>query len=119
MIGSRGTGGNFVELMLRLVYEGRMIKVVNDQTFIPTSTGALAEQIGALIQIDAYGTYHATCQGACTWFEFTAEILCQSHVDPPLIPESTEESDARATRPVYSVLQSVALQRIGIDHMLR
>ena len=115
--GSSGKGGNFVELMLRLAREGKPIKVVNDQTLTPTSTRAVARQIAALIETDAYGTYHATCQGECTWYEFAAEIFRAAGVAADLSAQTTAQSGAKAMRPRYSVLENEGLNTLGIDLM--
>src|SRR5262249_12678084 len=72
----RGKGGlNFVELMLKLAREGREIRVVDDETVSPTFTGELARQLVALGGSGAYGLYHATSEGACSWYRFAAEIF--------------------------------------------
>jgi len=115
--GSSGKGGNFVEVMLRLAQEGKPIRVVNDQTLTPTTARALAAQLVALSGTTAYGTYHATCEGQCTWFEFAAEIFSQVGVSPFLHPQTSAESGAKARRPAYSVLENGNLKRIGLDHM--
>ncbi len=113
--GPSGKGSNFVELMLNLAREGRPIRVVNDQTLTPTSTRVLARQIVALIQTEAYGTYHVTCQGECTWYDFATEIFRQSGLTPELAPQTTAQSGARAIRPTYSVLKNVGLKHIDLD----
>jgi len=115
--GSSGKGGNFVETMLRLGNEGRAIRVVNDQTLTPTSTWFLSDQIAALVDSNAYGTYHATCQGACTWFEFASQIFIEAGMTPDLQPQRSSESGSRARRPVYSVLENHNLGRHRIDLM--
>ncbi|NQT18664.1 MAG: dTDP-4-dehydrorhamnose reductase [Planctomycetes bacterium] len=115
--GSSGKGGNFVELMLRLAHEGKPIRVVNDQTLTPTSTRSLARQISSLIETGAHGTYHATCQGACTWYDFTIEIFAASGLKADLSTQTTAESGAEATRPAWSVLANAALQSIELDLM--
>jgi dTDP-4-dehydrorhamnose reductase len=115
--GSSGKGGNFVELMLRLAGEGRPIRVVNDQTLTPTSTWALGIQLGTLIETDANGTYHVTCQGECSWYDFAAEIFKRAGLNPDLGPQSTAQSGTRVRRPQYSVLENLNLQRLGIDRM--
>jgi dTDP-4-dehydrorhamnose reductase len=115
--GSSGKGGNFVELMLRLAREGKDIRVVNDQTLTPTSTVALARQIVALIKTDTFGTYHATCQGQCSWYDFAAEIFRQASLFPNLAPQTTSQSGAKATRPTFSVLDNAALRSIRLDLM--
>jgi dTDP-4-dehydrorhamnose reductase len=115
--GSSGKGGNFVELMLRLASEGKSIYVVDDQTLTPTYTCVLARQIVTLVRTRAFGTYHATCQGECTWYQFAAEIFRQSGMKPELLPQTTAQSGARAKRPAYSVLENAGLQQLGIDEM--
>jgi len=117
LAGSSGKGGNFVETMLRLAREGKSIKVVNDQTLTPTSTRALAGQIVALVGTEAFGTYHATCQGECSWYDFAVEIFRFSGVNADLSAQSTPESGARAKRPAYSVLDNAALKSIRLDLM--
>jgi dTDP-4-dehydrorhamnose reductase len=115
--GSLGKGSNFVELMLRLAKEGKPIKVVDDQRLTPTYTVDVANQIAALVETGRYGLYHATSQGDCTWYEFTAEIMRQSGLSPDLSKAKTGDFGEKATRPAYSVLENKALQAIGLDRM--
>ncbi|MBO0730510.1 MAG: dTDP-4-dehydrorhamnose reductase [Acidimicrobiaceae bacterium] len=113
--GASGKGGNFVETMLRLAASGKPIKVVDDQVMTPTPTYELARQLAALAGREAYGTYHATCQGQCSWYEFAAEIFRRSGLTPDLAPQSSAESGSAAPRPPYSVLENRNLRRLGID----
>jgi len=115
--GSSGKGSNFVELMLRLASEGKPIKVVNDQKMTPTATLALANQVERLIKTEDYGTYHATCQGSCSWYEFAEEIFRWSSLNPDLTPQSTAQSGSAVKRPTYSVLENANLKHLGIDNM--
>jgi dTDP-4-dehydrorhamnose reductase len=103
--------------MLRLVKEGKPIKVVDDQRLTPTYTVDVACQIAALIETQHYGLYHATSQGDCTWYEFAAEIFRQSGLSPNLSKAKTGDFGEKATRPAYSVLENKALQAIGLDRM--
>lgn len=113
--GASGKGGNFVETMLRLATGGRPIKVVDDQIMTPTPTFDLARQLAVLADHDVYGTYHATCQGQCSWYEFAAEIFRRAGLTPDLSPQSSAESGSIAPRPPYSVLENRNLRRLGID----
>jgi dTDP-4-dehydrorhamnose reductase len=115
--GSSGKGGNFVETMLRLAREGKTLKVVDDQILTPTSTKSLARQIEALIQTQEYGTYHATCQGKCSWYDFAKEIFRKKGLNPDIAPQTTQESGAIAMRPSFSVLQNANLQKVNLDLM--
>jgi dTDP-4-dehydrorhamnose reductase len=115
--GPSGKGTNFVGLMLNLAASGKPIKVVDDQVLTPTPTHILARQIIALSQSDKYGTYHATCQGQCSWFEFARAIFEFSGVSPDLNPQTTAQSGAKASRPSFSVLENQNLGSQGIDLM--
>ena len=117
LAGSAGKGGNFVETMLKKAAAGDAIKVVDDQVLTPTATKPLAAQIIEISRTSAYGTYHATCQGECSWFEFAAEVFRLAGLEADLGSWSTAESGARARRPAYSVLDNAALRRLGLDLM--
>lgn len=105
-----GDGNNFVKTMLQLASTKREIKVVNDQTGTPTSTVDLVNIILALIKSKNYGTFHGTCQGQCTWYEFAREIFRLSRMNVNVIPCTTEEFPRRAKRPKYGVLENYMLR---------
>jgi dTDP-4-dehydrorhamnose reductase len=115
--GASGKGGNFVNTMLRLAREGRPVRVVDDQICTPTSTRDLADQIALLIETRAYGTYHVTNAGACSWREFADAIFEQAGLPVRAVPISSAQFGAPASRPPYSVLENEALQKLGIDRM--
>lgn len=115
--GASGKGGNFVNLMLRLADEGKPIRVVADQVTTPTSTTDLARKIAELLTTDAYGTYHVTNAGQCSWFEFAKAIFELADRHPSLTPTTTSEFGAKARRPAYSVLGHGALAALGADDL--
>lgn len=115
--GSSGKGGNFVELMLRLAREGKPIRVVNDQVLSPTYTEDLAHKIKQLLHTEAYGLYHLTNNGQCSWYEFAAKIFELMGLEPDFEPTTTAAFGAKAHRPVYSVLAHDRLKRIGLDEL--
>ncbi|MBN2319616.1 MAG: dTDP-4-dehydrorhamnose reductase [Acidobacteria bacterium] len=115
--GPSGKGTNFVELMLRLAQQDKPVKVVDDQVLTPTPTSLLAKQIAILSGTDRYGTYHATCRGSCSWYEFARKIFEFSGLKPDLKTQTTAQSGTRATRPPYSVLENENLKKLGIDAM--
>lgn len=115
--GASGKGGNFVETMLRLAAAGKPIRIVDDQVMTPTPTFELAEQLVILADSEAYGLYHATSQGACSWYEFAAEIFRLAGLAPDYSPQSSDESGSAARRPAFSVLENRALQKLGIDRL--
>lgn len=113
--GSSGKGGNFVELMLRLAREGKPIRVVNDQIFTPTYTEDLADKIKELVQTKAFGLYHVTNGGYCSWYEFAAKIFSLLRIKADLTPTTTVDFGARVQRPAYSVLGHRALHDLGLE----
>jgi dTDP-4-dehydrorhamnose reductase len=115
--GSSGKGGNFIETMLRLAREREELKVVNDQVFSPTYTGDLARKIAQLITTEYYGIFHITNKGACSWYEFTVEILKLADIKTPVIPITSDQYPQKARRPGYSVLDNYHLRLLGMDDM--
>lgn len=100
-------GKNFVATMLRLAKEKDEIGVVNDQIGSPTYTVDLAKAISELITEPAYGTYHITNSGVCSWYEFTLEIFRQAGIDNVKVnPITTQEINRPAKRPAYSVMDN-------------
>ena len=112
--GSRPKGGNFVETMIRLGQGDKPLKVVSDQTVGPTATAELATALLALLGTKAFGLYHVTNSGACTWFEFAAEIFRLMELEPNLVPISSAEYGAKAKRPEYSILDNGKLAATGV-----
>ena len=70
-----GDGKNFVKTMLALSEKNDTIRVVNDQLGTPTSAKELAKAIGYLLPTDNFGTFHATCEGSCSWADFAQKIF--------------------------------------------
>ena len=103
-------GHNFVKTMLRLAGERDTISVVDDQVGTPTTTADLIDAITAVIGTPAYGTYHATCEGACSWYDFAAAIFRYAGVSVKVEPTSTEALGRPAKRPAYSVLDNFMLK---------
>ncbi len=112
----RAKGGlNFVELMLKLAKERGEVRVVDSEFVTPTSTVELAEQIVRLSQSDAYGLYHATAEGSCSWYEFAREIFQATNTPVRLNVAGPNEFPAKVPRPKYSVLENRALKNRGLN----
>ncbi len=111
-------GNNFVKTMLKLSKENKALKVVNDQRGTPTYTKDLIDVINMIIKTDAYGTYHASNEGECTWFEFANKIFKLANIaDIEVLPITTEELNRPATRPRYSVMNNYMLE-LNFDYKL-
>jgi dTDP-4-dehydrorhamnose reductase len=113
--GSAGKGGNFVETMLKKAGEGAPIRVVDDQVLTPTFTGDLAEAVSQLIRTEAYGLYHVSAEGQCSWFEFASKIFELEKLSVDLRPVSSAEFSSPVQRPAYSVLSKQKLGSLGLS----
>ncbi len=105
-----GDGNNFVKTMLALSLKNSTLKVVSDQIGTPTSTFDLAKVIIALIKSKDYGTFHCTCKGQCSWYDFAQKIFELKNIEVKVVPCSTEEYPRPAKRPKYSVLRNYMLE---------
>ena len=102
--------GNFVTTMLDHMQNGADLRVVSDQTGVPTYAESVAMAIVRLVEADAGGKHHYTDMGRATWHEFASEIASiafelglLSEV-PAIKPVSTREFGSIAPRPTFSVL---------------
>jgi dTDP-4-dehydrorhamnose reductase len=108
-------GHNFIKTILKIADESRSLKIVNDQVGSPTYAFDLAVAIAQLIQTKAYGIYHITNFGNCSWFEFARQILKYAdQKDVSLEPITSEELNRPAPRPRYSILAHDTLNSIAI-----
>lgn len=117
MAGSRSKAGNFVETMLRLAADGREIRVVGDQIVTPTSAKELAYKVRQLVETNAYGLYHITNNGECSWYQFARVVFDLAGLTPDLIETTSVAYGARAARPAYSVLDNANLRSLGLDDL--
>jgi dTDP-4-dehydrorhamnose reductase len=97
---------NFVATMLRKADERTAVRVVADQICTPTSVVDLAAAVEEIIDSQAYGLYHVTNAGSCSWHEFARTIFAIAKKSVTLIPITSEEYAAQARRPRYSVLSN-------------
>jgi dTDP-4-dehydrorhamnose reductase len=108
-------GSNFIDLMLRLGRERGEVRVVASETVSPTSTRDLARQIVALSAAGAYGLFHATAEGSCSWHEFACEIFAATGLPVRCLVAGPNEFPAKVPRPAYSVLENAKLKRAGLN----
>lgn len=110
-----GDGKNFVKTMLALSETHDTITVVSDQFGSPTSAAELARMIHFLEPTENYGTYHATCEGQCSWADFAVEIFKKAGKNTKVKYVTTEEYNSPAKRPAYSVLDNYMLRLVAGD----
>jgi dTDP-4-dehydrorhamnose reductase len=66
-----------------------------------------------MLETDAFGTYHWTNSGSCTWFQFARQIFEQAGMAVNCVPITSAQFAARAKRPGYSALAAEAFTRLG------
>ncbi len=111
-------GPNMVKTILRLAGEHDTLSFVDDQVGHPTFTDDLATIIYDLAVRRIPGIFHATNQGAVSWYEFAQAVLQAAGADPERVrPIGTADLDPPrpAPRPGNSVLENAALRQVGID----
>lgn len=101
-----GDGKNFVKTMLRLAETHDQVRVVMDQVGSPTSADELAKAIAYLLPTENYGLFHGTCEGDCSWAQFTEEIFRLAGKNTKVEAITSEEYGAAAKRPAYSILEN-------------
>ena len=105
-----GDGKNFVKTMLRLSETNDKVRVVKDQVGSPTSAAELAKAIAYLLPTENYGLFHGTCEGDCSWAQFTEEIFRLAGKSTVVEPITSEEYGAAVKRPAYSILENYMLK---------
>ena len=112
-------GNNFVTTMIKLSKEKPEVRVVNDEILTPTPTWEVAKETVELIKREAFGLYHLTCEGECSWYEFARVIFDTLKLDTPLHSCSVRDFPSEVKRPFYSVLQNKHLEMINAEPMPR
>lgn len=112
VFGKNGT--NFIKTMIRLGRERVKLQVVADQVGSPTYTRDLAKLLVSMMESDKYGTYHATNEGVCSWYEFACEIFKQTDMkEVEVTPVTSEAFPTKAKRPHNSRMSKDKLEKNG------
>ena len=105
--------------MLQLSETHDMLTVVDDQIGSPTYTRDLAVLLADMIQTNAYGVYHATNEGFCSWADFAREIFRQAGRDTVVTPVPSSAYPTRAARPKNSRLSKKSLDQMRFARLPR
>lgn len=111
------TGSNMVRTILRLLGTSPQLSFVDDQVGCPTITSDVAPLIVRLAAEGRTGTWHATNQGAVSWWQFARDVAECAGEDPDRVrPITTADlvPPRPARRPANSVLDNRALRLAGI-----
>lgn len=108
-------GANFLRAIIGKALKGEKLKVVDDQRGSPTYAIHLAEALFELARTEAFGLYHTTSAGDCTWYDLAKEACSLLQIDVDMETISTEKLNRPAPRPAYSVLDGSALMAAGVN----
>ena len=111
------SGKNFVNNLLKASETEDNLPIACDQFGSPTSARDLAKIVLYLIKTNEYGTYHATCQGSCSRFEFAQEILKLAGRDTTIVPVPASQSRFSSVRPDYAILDNFILRIMNVYEM--
>jgi dTDP-4-dehydrorhamnose reductase len=113
-------GNNIVKTILRVAAAQPTLRFVDDQRGRPTAAADLAVLVHRLVAERRPGLFHATNQGAVSWFEFARSVMESAGHDPARVePITTADLDPPrpAPRPANSVLDDVALRLSGLPRL--
>lgn len=115
-----GAGGpSFVHTMLKLAERNLpSLKVVDDQIGNPTSTNEVARALSEILEHpEICGTFHLTCEGNVSWYEFAKKIFELQGIKQEVLPCTSQEYPRPAPRPHNSCLQKMNLKLFGLSPM--
>ncbi len=111
-------GNNFIKTMLRLAKTNKVINAVDDQVGSPTYTKDLSVLLADMIVTDKYGTYHATNEGYCSWYDFACEIFKQAGLsDMQVNPVASDFFTYKIKRPENSRMDKSKLDENGFSRL--
>ncbi|MFI3209875.1 MAG: dTDP-4-dehydrorhamnose reductase [Peptostreptococcaceae bacterium] len=110
-------GNNFVDSMIKLSKNNKVLNIIDDQVGSPTYTKDLTPLLADMLESDKYGIYHVTNEGFCSWYEFAKEIFKIKNIDIELNPIKTSEYKTKAKRPLNSKLSKDKLSENGFNNL--
>ena len=110
-------GKNFIRTILGLAKTRDALTVVNDQIGSPTYTADLAELLADMTESDAFGVYHATNEGVCSWAELAAEAIRLRGLSTRVTPVASDMYPTKATRPKNLRLSKASLDEGGFRRL--
>ncbi len=106
---------DFLTNVLTKAKTGEKIKVSLDRISTPTSAMELAKFIDVLLTSKEYGIYHASCEGACTRFNFAKAALGYAGLNTELVEGVISEQNEINTH--YTILENLMMKMTEIYEM--
>jgi len=113
-------GNNFINNILknldRYSAENVELRAVTDQIGTPNPAKLLASNTLALLEAETSGTFHLSCLGSCSKFEFISCLLSYVDLECRVVAATTQDFPSPAKRPRNS---SLASEREEIQKILK
>jgi dTDP-4-dehydrorhamnose reductase len=107
---------NFYQIIRRRAAAGEPMRMVNDQTSVPTTSAFVASHTTELLRVKAEGLLHLVPSGQATRYEFAYEVVRVLGSKSPVQAARSADFPTAARRPAYSVMSNAAAARLlGCD----
>ena len=104
---------SFVDVMLRLATDGKVIHGITDEFGNPTYVLDLAQATRALVEEKKpFGIYHLTNSGIASWYDWAQEIFKVKKINANLLEGKRDDFVRAATRPQYGVLNNTKFMQL-------
>ena len=110
-------GNNFIKTMLKLAETRDELSVVDDQVGSPTYTYDLSILLADMVESEAYGIYHASNEGYCTWYDFATKIFEVAGESITVHPVTSDQFPVKAKRPHNSRMDKSKLDAKGFKRL--
>ena len=97
---------NFYQIIRRKAEANEPMRMVDDQTSVPTPGGFVAQRTVDLVRNQAGGLLHLVPTGQTTRYGFAREVVDTMQSTSPVTPARSADFPSAARRPTYSVLDN-------------
>lgn len=97
---------NFYQIIRRKAEANEPMRMVEDQTSVPTPSPFVAQRTAQLVARDFEGLLHLVPSGSASRYEFAREVVLACGSSAQVAPARTAEFPSAAQRPAYSVMSN-------------
>jgi dTDP-4-dehydrorhamnose reductase len=97
---------NFYQIIRRKADANEPMRMVDDQTSVPTTSAFLASHTMALLKANVSGLLHLVPSGQATRYEFALEVVKATRSGSNVARAKSTDFPAAARRPAYSVMDN-------------
>jgi dTDP-4-dehydrorhamnose reductase len=97
---------NFYQIIRRKAEANEPMRMVDDQTSVPTTSTFLSLQTMALLKANVSGLLHLVPSGQATRYEFALEVVKASRSSSKVERAKSTDFPSAARRPAYSVMDN-------------